>query len=425
MSLKNAIGGIALISGTAIGAGILALPIATAHLGFLQTVGMYFICWFFMTLSSLYLLEANLYVTPGANLITMAQSTLGRTGKYFTWATYLMLLYCLLAVYLTGSAAWISYGATQIHFALSPLLSALIATGFTIVVIFLGTTVTDWINRFLMIALISAFFTLLFTSIPTIESQNLLFQPKIIDVKALPLIITAFGSAIVIPSITAYLHGKPRQLLHVVFIGCLIPFIVYVLWEFMIAGTIPLEGDYSLLQIQRHEMAPIENTALRSLVTDVPLALQQHLQKPWVTIAATYFSILVILTSLLGVCLSLFDFLADGLKIKKTHHGRILLTFLTFCPPLFFVLFYPLGFSILLSFAGFFVAVLLGILPSLMVWFGRYHHGFKSRIHIPGGKIFIVFSLAFFIGVMGIETFNQMTQAKARQLKPNAESPVE
>lgn len=421
MSLKNAVGGIALIAGTAIGGAILALPVATAHLGFLQTVGLYFICWFFMTLSALYLLETNLYVAPGSNLITMAQSTMGRAGKYVTWVVYLILLYSLLAAYLSGSSAWISYGASELNLNISPLVCALTATLGTLLVIFMGTAITDWINRLLMIGLITAFVTLIWTSAPHIETHRLFVQYAPLDFISMPLIITGFGSAIVVPSITAYLHGKPTQLLHVTFIGCLIPFIVYVIWEFAIVGTIPLEGPYGLLQIQQHEvLIEGDNATLHHLVTDVPLAMQKHLKTTWVTLAATYFSIFALLTSLLGVCLSLFDFLADGLKIKKTHSGKMLLTLFTFIPPLIFVLFYPVGFSVILSFAGFFVAILLGILPGLMVWFGRYRRHYSSTIQIPGGKIFILISFVFYLGIMGIECFNQIQHFNLWHLKPLA-----
>lgn len=414
MSLKNAVGGIALIAGTTIGAGILAMPVATAHLGFIQTIAIYVTCWFFMTLSALYLLEANLYEKPGANLITMAQDTLGPYGRYFTWVTYLILLYSLLALYLTGSAAWISYSANHFGWTISPQVCALSATLTVTLIIFLGTAVTDWINRFLMIGLISAFATLLWGTTSHIEVPRLLFRPDIVDFTPLPLIITAFGSAIVIPSVTEYLHGKPKQLFNVVFIGCLLPLLIYILWELIIIGTLPLEGDFGLLQIQSQDASPVENSGLRHLVTDVPLAMEQYLQKPWITLASTYFSIFVLMTSLLGVCLSLFDFLADGLHLKKRGNSKGHLMLYTFAPPLALILFYPLGFTAILSFAGFFVAVLLGILPGLMVWFGRYYRGYSSRIEIPGGRVLITVSLLFYLAIMGIEIGNQTTYIKEK-----------
>lgn len=397
MSLKNAVGGIALIAGTAIGAAVLALPVITAHLGFLQTIIIYGTCWFFMTLGALYLLEANLLVGYGTNLISMAETTLGKFGKYFTWAIYLILLYALTAAYLSGVGAWVEQGFELINISLNPFGCACIATVLTMIVIWLGTAVTDWVNRFLVIGLIGAFAILLFITTEHVQLDLLFARHNILDLSPIPIIITAFGSAIVIPTLTEYLHGKPRQLLYVVLIGSVIPLLVYIIWEFVILGIIPLSGEPGLLQIQQHGHP----------VTDVPAALQTLLHSDIITKASTYFSIFALITSLLGVCLSLFDFLADGLHLRKNMRSRILLTVITFFPPLGFIIFYPHGFTVALSFAGIFVAILLGILPAMMAWQGRYHLKQEKPLQIIGGKILIIITILFFLFVCGIECFNQ------------------
>ncbi|MBS0287124.1 MAG: hypothetical protein JSR17_07500 [Proteobacteria bacterium] len=397
MSLKNAIGGVALLAGTAIGAAVLALPVITAHLGFFQTIIIYSLCWVFMTLGALYILEVNLMVGYGANLISMAQKTLGDFGKYFTWVVYLILLYALTAAYLSGVGAWITQGFEHFNLSLSPFYSALLATFLTMIVIFLGTAVTDWINRFLMIGLIGAFITLLTVVIEHIDVSLLFEQTRVFDVRPIPLIITAFGSAIVVPTLTEYLHGKPKQLLFVVLFGSLIPLLVYILWESAILGIIPIHGSPGLLEIQQHGHA----------ATDVTAALNTLLHNTLITRASGYFSIFALITSLLGVCLSLFDFLADGLKVQKTLKTRLGLSLITFVPPLAFIIFFPRGFTFALSFAGIFVAILLGILPAMMAWQGRYHLKDEKPLQIWGGKYMIILSISFFLMVTFIECFNQ------------------
>lgn len=397
MSLKNAIGGVALIAGTAIGAAVLALPVSTAHLGFLQTIGIYFCSWFFMTLGALYLLEVNLFVGFGTNLITMAEKTLGRFGKYFTWVVYLILLYALTAAYLSGAGAWINQSLRYFEITLNPFGCALIATLLTMFTIMLGTAVTDWVNRFLMIGLISAFAILLFVVGEHVQIEPLLSQPNAFDIRPLPIIITAFGSAIVIPTLTEYLHGKPRQLLYVILIGSVMPLLVYVIWEWAILGIIPLNGNPGLLQIQQHGHP----------VTDIPAALEALLHNAWITKASSYFSIFALITSLLGVSLSLFDFLADGLHLHKKLKEKVWLSLITFVPPLIFIIYFPLGFAIALSFAGIFVAILLGILPAMMAWEGRYRLKIQRPLQIIGGKIMIILTIIFFLFVICIECFNQ------------------
>jgi len=398
MSLKNAIGGIALIAGTAIGAAVLALPVSTAHLGFSQTILIYLVCWFFMTLGALYLLETNIFVGYGSNMFTMAEKTLGGFAKYFTLMVYLILLYALTAAYLDGTGTWISSGLRFFHVNLTHVQAAGIATAFVLLIIFLGTQCTDWTNRLLMIGLIGTFVTLIAATMHQVNPEILLAEQGVFDLRPLPIIITAFGSAIVIPTLTEYLHGKPRQLLYVVLIGSVIPLLVYIIWEIAILGIIPVNGNPGLLQIQQHGHP----------VTDVPLALQSLLHNPWISTAASYFSIFALITSLLGVSLSLYDFLADGMHLAKTIKHKCLLAVITFVPPFGFIMFYPRGFIIALSFAGIFVAILLGILPAMMVWQGRYRLQMASPLRIVGGKPLLILTILFFLFVAGIECFNQL-----------------
>lgn len=397
MSLKNAVGGIGLLAGTAIGAAILALPVATTHLGFTYTVLLYVACWFFMTLGELYLLEANLLTGYGSNLLSMAEKTLGAAGKVFTLIIYLILLYALTAAYLSGAGAWIGKLFQHYDNPLHPIHCAIITTFLTIFVIFLGTVITDWVNRFLMIGLLGAFTILFFASAEHIQSPLLFSQHFTWDLRPFPLIITAFGSAIMVPTLTDYLHGKAKQLVAVVLIGSTIPLLIYIVWEMCITGILPIEGANGLIMIQQSGHP----------ATDVPLALQRELGSPIVTTMASYFSIFALITSLLGVTLSLFDFLADGLHIKKNIFGKLKLSAITFLPPLAFVIFYPRGFNITLSFAGLFVSLLLGILPIIMVWRSRYVYQFPSPLRIVGGKILLILGFLFFMSTIGIECFNQ------------------
>ena len=64
------LGGVLLIVGTTIGAGMLALPVATAQLGFWTSVGMLIGCWGIMTLCAFLFLEVNLWLPPNTNLIS-------------------------------------------------------------------------------------------------------------------------------------------------------------------------------------------------------------------------------------------------------------------------------------------------------------------------------------------------------------------
>ena len=105
MFLNNRlVGGILLVSGTAIGAGMLALPVITSFAGFLPSAIALGICWLFMYITAVLLLEVNLSCPGEPNMISMAGRTLGTAGKLVCWVVYLLLLYSLTAAYIAGSA---------------------------------------------------------------------------------------------------------------------------------------------------------------------------------------------------------------------------------------------------------------------------------------------------------------------------------
>src|SRR5262245_54256588 len=96
------LGGILLIVGTAIGGGMLALPIATAHTGFINSSLLLFACWAVMTLGSFLIFEVNLWLAAESNLVSMAKATLGKGGQLVAWLANLLLLYSLLSAYIAG-----------------------------------------------------------------------------------------------------------------------------------------------------------------------------------------------------------------------------------------------------------------------------------------------------------------------------------
>ena len=213
---------------------------------------------------------------------------------------------------------------------------------------------------------------------------------------AAPIAITAFGYHIIIPSLRTYLKNDVKKLRLTVIIGSAIPLVIYLAWEGLILGSLPTSGEHGL------------QTILASGQPSIGLAqaLNYITQSHWVTIIAKYFAFFAIATSFVGVSLSLFDFLADGFHIKKTKLGRLSTAIITFLPPLVFVLAYPHGFIVALGYAGIFVAILLGILPALMAWSGRYIKKLPATYHTFGGRPLLCITILFFITIIIIELVN-------------------
>lgn len=381
------IGGICLVSGTSIGAGMLALPTVTGLAGFIPTLCLMLIFWAVLTYTAFLLLEVDLWMKEGSNLVTMAKNTLGPAGAFACWVVYLFLLYCLTTAYLAGSgpilAALIGSQASPIYFSF-PLI--LLFSYF----LYQGAPYVDFVNRFLLFALVVCYtFLIAFLSLD-VEIQRLARANFDKISLAIPLVATSFGFHIIIPTLTAYMHKNIWELKLSIFIGSLIPLAVYLIWEVVALGILPLH----MIEIGYAE--GINGARMISLV----------LEEPRLSFLTELFSFFAIVTSFIGVTLSLSDFLADGLKIRKTHFGKAVLVLLTFVPPMIFIATNPRAFITALDTAGVFgVVVLLVLLPPLMVWSGRYRLGFDSTFRTPGGKIALVLVIAFALAAIGLDIY--------------------
>lgn len=349
-------GGVLLIAGTSIGAGMLGLPVITSFMGFFPSMLFLFLCWLFMFVTAMLLLQVNLSLEGEPNMITMAGKTLGAWGKVYSWIVYLLLLYSLTAAYIAACSPRFVNGAELLlgvevpsSFGPFPLLL------FFGIIIYLGTKAVDYLNRFLMIGLVVSYMVMIFFIPGNVQTKLLTHTDVRASLLAIPLIITSFGFHIIIPTLTTYMRHNVARLRWMVFIGSIIPLIVYVLWELMALGTVPIFGDTGLAFAFKKGI-------------DATGQLEKIIQSPTLNLMISSFGFFAVITSFLGVSTSLSDFLRDGFKLKATSGGKALACLLTFIPPLIFVLFYPRAFYLALEYASIFVVLLLGILPVLMAW---------------------------------------------------------
>lgn len=319
-----------------------------------------------------------------ANLISICEEHLGLIGKYVAWLSFLLLLYSVAAAYLSGGGSLIANITNTLFRTSIPTQGGvfIFLLIFGSLVVF-ETRAVDLINRICMIGLIFSFILLLFFVTPHVEIDRYQGRSPACLWSAVPIITLSFTSHIIVPSLKNYLHGNVCALKRALFRGSLIPLVFYLVWEFLIIGIFPMSGPYSLESIGRGAYP----------IAELTKALRIILQTSWVTGIVGLFSFFALVTSFFGVSLSLYDFLADGLHIKKTIGGKIALLILIFSPPMLFALFYPRGFVVALGYAGVFVAILYIILPALMVWHGRYIKKKRGTFCVIGGKGLLLLTL--------------------------------
>ncbi len=361
MIKKLNIGGVFLVAGTSIGAGMLALPAATSSMGFYPACAMFLVVWYVMYLAALLMLEANLMLNPGSNIVSMAGHSLGLFGKVFAWTIYLLLLYALNVAYLSAiSDLMLSF--SDFMFQIQPYRWMIVIILITIAtsIVCLGTKTIDKINRAFMFSMIVSFILLTALFMPSINSQYLFSGPMSSAYLAIPIIATSFGFHIIIPSIRSYLHSDVAAIKKVLFWGSLIPVIIYIIWQLIVLGVVPIDGANGLHQILASGN-PIK----------LSYSLAQIVHGTALVNIINIFSLCIIATSFIGVSMSLFDFIADGLGVSKNKLGKTIVAIVSFLPPMLIVISKADYFFVVLGYAGALVALLLCLLPTIMVLFGR------------------------------------------------------
>ncbi len=388
------IGGILLIIGTSIGAGILALPATVAPTGFVTSSIALFFIWLLMTFNALLILEVNLWLPENSNIISMARVTLGLWGQVVAWVSYLLLLYSLLAAYISGGADVLGSLLGLVGFHSVPWADALVFTCIFGFVVYRGTRSIDYVNRLLMLLKLSSFFLLVALVLTQVKLPHLQEGKPHYVWSTLMLMVTSFGYATVLPTLRAYFNSDAKKLRLVILMGSIVPLICYIFWDMAILGSLPLEGEHGL----RH--AYLSGHVTSELMVDIA----RFIQNTWITEIARFFTSICVATSFLGVAMSLSDFFADGLRTAKVGWGSLLVYSVTFIPPLVLVVFWPGLFIHALNYAGTFCLILLALLPSLMAWRGRYSKQIVGDYRVFGGKAALVisFSVTFILIFIGL-----------------------
>ncbi|RYU67612.1 amino acid permease [Aliivibrio finisterrensis] len=373
-----------IIAGTTIGAGMLALPLVSASLGFFTASMLMVGIWAIMSYTSLLMLEVHQHGHQSATLHSLALQFLGKNGQRIATFSMLFLFYALCAAYIAG-------GSEQFHekinlvtpFQLPKTFSTILFTVIVAVIIALGTKTVDFINRGLFALKLIMLVSILFFLTPNITGEYLMSLPvhQGVFITALPVIFTSFGFHGSIPAIVNYLDLDIKKIKISLLIGSSLPLIVYLFWQGITLG-----------QLSQSEFEQIKG--LNQFITTI----QQSIDHQFIQIALSLFADLALLTSFIGVSLGLFEFLRDS--SKKWQKSSIITAVLTYTPPLIFALFYPQGFITALGYAAIALVILALFLPVALVFSARKTHKNAEYI-VAGGNIALLLVILFGLTIIG------------------------
>ncbi|OMO82581.1 Tryptophan/tyrosine permease [Corchorus capsularis] len=293
-------GAVALIIGTSIGSGILALPQKASPAGVLPSSISLIICWAFLLIEALLIIEINVglrrkkgMMEEGSELEvisvrTMAQETLGNWGGTLATVTYVFLGYTSMIAYSSKS------GEILFHLINLPeSVSGFLFTGiFTILISVGGTQATDQVNQWLTISMIGLLIAIEVVAVVFGGWSGLEGSGNWSKVPAtIPVMIFSLVYHDIAPVLCAYLGSDLARLRASVFIGSLVPLLALLVWDAIAIGL----------------------SAQADQIVD-PVELLMGVKWGGIPFMVEAFSLLAVGTSMIGTLLGFSEFFKEQLK---------------------------------------------------------------------------------------------------------------
>src|SRR5690606_4813522 len=165
-----------------------------------------------------------------------------------------LLLYGLISAYLAALGAWVVTVPVELFqvdlldggiFSVTHVLWLIACFGG--ILLYCGMALIDKVNRYLIMGLVVSYALLVFMVVPNVKPVQLIEQMNLPAAQSIfPLVLTTFGFAIIVPSLHTYFKRDVTLLKYIILWGSLVPLLVYVVWEYCILGSIPLNGSFGL-----------------------------------------------------------------------------------------------------------------------------------------------------------------------------------
>ncbi|KAG0551890.1 hypothetical protein BDA96_01G462100 [Sorghum bicolor] len=378
-------GAVALIVGTSIGSGILAVPQRTAPAGFVPSAACMVTCWAFLVAEALLIAEINVHLRRrrrnkdgGGNrrgeleldlevisVKSMAQETLGEWGGHLATATYLFLSYTSMVAYASKSGEVLSRLVPGVP---EPFSGAAFTAALAMLIAGGGTAVTDRVNQLLTFVMIGLLLTIEVSAVALGGGLSLPANANWEQVPAaLPVIIFTLVFHDIAPVICAYLEGDLARIRLSILVGSLVPLVSLLVWDDIALGlaTTDVAAGFDVLGMVKTEWS---HTVLET------------------------FSLLAVGTSLIGTLLGASQFfieqMTNSISIASSpgqQHGKknrgvvesvlennmlsYAATGAVVVPTMLIAATVPNSFSIATDIAGgYCMTILYGVLPPLMAW---------------------------------------------------------
>ena len=342
---------ITLISGTCIGAGMMALPMTLAKVGIVPSLIIIVLTWFFTYYTSLINVELTLHCKDVSHSTKFLSEELSgvkaRTIEEFTTK---LLQYSALSAYIYGCSSIFQKLTDNNLFLIQTILAVFVITLFLF-----PTNIISKVNNFvffifillLLFIIIRLVFCVNFSNIPFIVDINFCNIPSIII-----LVFTSFGYQLIFYTIRDYCKNDVNMMVKVFFYGSIIPMFVYALWAF---SSVSVIYDRNIDFFNLMTTSDVD-------VGDFIKELSKIFSFQGLQIVFYWICVFTIFTSIIGVGLSLLEHYNSKLK-NKINQPRLLSSLITVIPPYIVSTLVPNAFTKILDFAGILLIIISILIP--------------------------------------------------------------
>lgn len=390
----SVLGSTALVAGTTVGAGILALPAVTMPSGIVPSTVLLIAIWLYALICGLLIAEVSLNSIRlegrlSVGFLAMVERNLGKLGARIAGGAYLFLHYALLVAYVTQGGDILISAIAQLWGISAPptWLGGIVFTLILGSILYFGRgKFVEKLNSAFVAIVITSFFGLLLLAAGQVKSGQFLVQDWNAVGSAISVMLVALFYHNVVPVVVTQLEGDSRKIRQSIFLGSAIPLIMFLAWNAVILGSVTPD-------------------VVQNGVNDPLQILRAGGAGEWLGVLVSIFSEFAIATSFIGFVYGLLDLFQDIFVVSPSQPTkRLSLYSLILLPPMSLGAVNPHIFFTAIDFAGTFsISILGGIIPALMTWKQRQSNHLQ-QVLVPGGRL----TLIAMIGVTSVLIIKQL-----------------
>ena len=298
-----------LVTGTTIGAGVLALPIISGECGYIVSAIVAIITWAIMVFTGYILVDEYIAMGKKASMGAIYTKAVGSRLIIAIEIVYVVLFGALLTAYLSGIVGILSevFGVSDRR-----LLGSIVWIVLLGIVSF-GPRHVIRSNTLLVMTML-ILFSILIIFCYNHSSSNLLFaySPKF-DSQLIAVFFGSFGFHGSIPAFCSSLNMDAKKSKRAIFFGTFIALIIYLMFIGTVLSCLPINGEFGSMK-----------SAIKSGDPIIVALGQRFNNATMFKYCSIILSMLAIITSFIGVVTGLGQFVSDKFNKISVNLGRAL-----------------------------------------------------------------------------------------------------